>query len=106
LFIFVISTDTDIICDIQHHFHFYLYNEKLSGLFSLKSIVSLSVLTIVVDIGAFLYLTLDADFEAENRMLMRSTGDSESLIQKIPTEEIRHIINAARQGWSIVDKKY
>jgi hypothetical protein len=44
----------------------------LSSLLSLKSIVSLSILMISVGIGAFLYLTLDEDFEAQPRQLLRT----------------------------------
>ena len=76
----------------------------LSGLFSLKSIVSFSILVIAVGIGSFLYLTVDEDFEAESRMLLRSDG-SKPLIEKGTGEEFISIINAARQAWSIVDKK-
>ncbi len=68
---------------------------------SLKSIVSLSILLISVGIGAFLYLTLDEDFEAKPRMSTRSSG----LKSHVPIEEINQIINTARQAWSIVDKK-
>jgi hypothetical protein len=38
-------------------------------------------------------------------MLMRS-GSSEPIIKGAPGAEVQHIINAARQAWSIVDKKY
>jgi hypothetical protein len=77
----------------------------LSGLFSLKSIVSLSILVVAVGIGSFLYLTLDEDFEAQRRMLSRTTG-SESFKSPISFDDITQIVNTARQAWSIVDKKY
>ncbi len=78
----------------------------LSSLLSLKSIVSLSILMISVGTGAFLYLTLDEDFEAQAkpRQLLRTTGPN--LLKKgSPIDDINQIINSARQAWSIVDKK-
>jgi hypothetical protein len=77
---------------------------SLSSLLSLKSIISLSILMISVGIGAFLYLTLDEDFEAQPRQLLRTTGPN--LLEKgSPIDDINQIINSARQAWSIVDKK-
>ena len=73
----------------------------LSALLSFKSIFSLLILLIAMGIGSFLYLTLDTDFEAQPRMLSRSTGS----VFNFPTDEINQIINTARQAWSIVDNK-
>ena len=67
--------------------------------------ISLSVLLIGVGIGAFLYLTLDEDFEAKPRPVLRSPG-SGLLKSADPTANLQQIINTARQAWSIVDKKY
>ena len=79
---------------------------SLLSLFSMKSIVSLLVLLVAVGIGSFLYLTLDTDFEAQPRLLMsRSAGGSDLLNSKIPIDDIKQIINSARQAWSIVDQK-
>jgi hypothetical protein len=76
----------------------------LSSLLSLKSIVSLLVLVIGVGIGAFLYLTLDEDFETQPRQMLR-TPSGNPLGKEIPFDEFNQIINSARQAWSIVDKK-
>ena len=76
----------------------------LSSLLSLKSIVSLSVLLISVGIGAFLYLTLDEDFEAQPRGLLRTSGLDPSKLGSA-VDGINQIMNTARQAWSIVDKK-
>jgi hypothetical protein len=72
----------------------------LSSLLSLKSIVSLSILMLSVGIGAFLYLTLDEDFEAQPRINNRIL-----LTKGTSIDSINQIINTARQAWSIVDKK-
>jgi hypothetical protein len=78
---------------------------KLENMFflSLKSIISLSVLLIATGIGSVLYLTLNDDFEAQakNRIRLRTSGSDPSKTD-LP---IGDIINAARQAWSIVDKK-
>jgi hypothetical protein len=76
----------------------------LSSLLSLKSIVSLSILMLSVGIGAFLYLTLDEDFEAQLRPSPR-INDRILLTKGTPIDDISQIINTARQAWSIVDKK-
>ncbi len=73
----------------------------LSSLLSSKSIFSLLILLIAIGIGSFLYLTLDTDFEAQPRTMLRSTDPKLSF----PTEGIKEIINSARQAWSIVDNK-
>jgi hypothetical protein len=74
---------------------------ELSTFFSLKSIVSLLVLLIAVGIGSFLYFTLETDFEAKPRTVLRSSGS----VSNFPTEDIKQIVNGARQAWSIVDNK-
>jgi len=72
-----------------------------SSLLSLRSIISVSVLLLSVGIGAFLYLTLNDDFEAKPRPKLRSNP----LKNANPTDEINKIINTARQAWSIIDNK-
>lgn len=67
--------------------------------------ISLSVLLIAVGIGAFLYLTLDEDFEAKPRPVLRTSG-SNPLKSDDPTANLLKIVNTAREAWSIVDKKY
>ncbi|UJR34952.1 hypothetical protein I4U23_027730 [Adineta vaga] len=71
-----------------------------STLLSLKSMISLVVLLIATGIGSFLYLTIDTDFEAQLKTAVRSAPSSKSF----PTEDIGHIINSAREAWSIVNK--
>ena len=78
---------------------------SLLSLFSMKSMVSLLVLLVAVGIGSFLYLTLDTDFEAQPRLLMSRSAGSDLLNSPIPIDDIKQIINSARQAWSIVDQK-
>lgn len=59
---------------------------------------------ISIGIGAFLYLTLDEDFEAKPRQMLRSSG-SDLLKAADSTINLQQIINSAREAWSIVDKK-
>ena len=73
-----------------------------SVLFSTKSSIIFLILSITIGIGAFLYLTLDPDFENEPRRLRNfktvSTDDDKKT-------NIEGIINLARQTWSIIDQK-
>ena len=78
---------------------------SLLSLLSMKSMGSLLVLLVAMGIGSFLYLTLDTDFEAQPRQLMFRSGTSDLLNSKIPIDDIKQIINSARQAWSIVDQK-
>ena len=78
---------------------------SLLSFLSLKSIVSVLVLLIAVGIGAFLYLTVDEEFEAKPRQVLRSSGPG-LLKSADPTANLQQIINTAREAWSIVDKKY
>jgi hypothetical protein len=77
----------------------------LSGLLSLKSISSSLALLIAVGIGAFLYLTLDNEFEAETRRQMLRTGSPDGLKSGATIEQFNEMINSARQAWSIIDQK-
>ena len=70
----------------------------------MKSIFSLAVLTVAVTIGAFLYLTLDPDFEAKSPASFR-TLRTESPVKSVPSTGVADIINSARQAWSIINQK-
>ena len=72
-------------------------------LVSLKSFVSLVVLSIAFGIGLFLYLTIDTDFEAHPRIRSHVASDPSKISGRI--DEISHIINTAKQAWSIVKNK-
>ena len=67
----------------------------------MKSVASVAILALAVGIGSFLYLTLDTDFEAQPRASLRSAGSP----LHFPIDEIKQIMNTAREAWSIVDKK-
>lgn len=74
------------------------------SLLSLKSIFSLSILLIAVGIGSFLYLTLNEDFEAKPRLVLRSPKPPQQGTG-VSIGDVDKIINAARSAWSIVDNK-
>lgn len=77
---------------------------SLFGLLSIKSTVSVAVLLLALGIGAFLYLTLDPDFEAKAPDAPR-TLRTQSPVKSSPTDSFGEIINTARQAWSIIDQK-